>query len=243
MLDCVYVLGHGAAKLCPAGTGLGMDTIKPKRSLTEETYEILVDAICNGELTPGERLTQEEIAARLNVSRQPVNSAFSILKTHGLVVDTGRRGVTVAALDPALFGAIFEYRCVIEPFAARLACERTGQKAREEADEILQDGETAVVTGNIRALVNADMRFHQAIYRWSGNEVIQTSMQVNWHHIRRTMTDVLRHPRSQRDSWTDHGIVADAICAGDGGRASEAMENHISKAYQTLSADLRKAAQ
>lgn len=211
-----------------------MDTIKPKRSLTEETYDILVDAICNGELPPGERLTQDEIATRLNVSRQPVNSAISILKTHGLVVETGRRGVTVAALDPTLFGAIYEYRRVVEPFAARLASERSGSGARDEADEILQAGETAVVTGNIRALVNADMRFHQAIYRWSENEVIRSSMQVNWHHIRRTMADVLRNPTSQRDSWTDHAAIADAICARNADAAADAMERHITRAYEKL---------
>lgn len=218
-----------------------METIKPKKTLTEETYDILVDAICTGELPPGERLTQDEIAAKLNVSRQPVNSAISILKTNGLVQDTGRRGVTVAPLDPALFGAIYEYRRVVEPFAVRLASERTGAAARVEVDEILEAGEIAVVSGNVRALVEADMRFHQAIYRWSGNDVIQSSMQVNWHHIRRTMADVLRNPESQRESWRDHAEIADALCAGDGARAGEVMESHIAKAYEKLVVSLRAA--
>lgn len=211
-----------------------MDQIKPKRSLTEETYDILVDAICSGELRPGERLAQDEIAAQLNVSRQPVNSAISILKSHGLVVDTGRRGVTVAALDATLFKSIYEVRGVIEPFAVKLASARTGAVARAEADELLEAGELAVKRGNLRALIDTDMWFHQAIYVWSGNEVLLSSMQVNWHHIRRTMADVLRDPASPRASWDDHAAMVEAICAGEGDRAAEIMEGHISRAYEKI---------
>ena len=79
-----------------------MDTIGPKKSLVDQTYEILLDAICTGELVPGERLTQDQIAARLNVSRQPVNSAISILKANHFVEDTGRRGVVAWVERPGV---------------------------------------------------------------------------------------------------------------------------------------------
>jgi DNA-binding GntR family transcriptional regulator len=92
--------------------------------LTQETYEILLDAICTREFLPGERLNQDEIAARLKVSRQPVNSAIAILKSDKLVEETGRRGVVVSALDPELLTSIHEYRLTIEPFAAGLAAAR-----------------------------------------------------------------------------------------------------------------------
>ena len=80
-----------------------MEAVKPKKTLVEETYDILVDAICTGEFRPGERLNQDEIAAKLNVSRQPVNSAISILKANGLVEDTGRRSVVVTRFDHGPF--------------------------------------------------------------------------------------------------------------------------------------------
>ena len=55
------------------------------------------DAIAEGVLAPGERLTQEQVAARLNVSRQPVSHALQLLKRQGLAVERGRRGLSVAA--------------------------------------------------------------------------------------------------------------------------------------------------
>ena len=70
-----------------------MEALKPKKTLVEEAYDTLVNAICSGEIRPGERLNQDEIAEQLGVSRQPVNSAISILKSNGLVEDTGRRSV------------------------------------------------------------------------------------------------------------------------------------------------------
>ena len=64
---------------------------------------------------PGDRLNQDDIAARLNVSRQPVNSAISILKANGFVRDTGKRGSVVTELEPAQLHDVYEFRTAIEP--------------------------------------------------------------------------------------------------------------------------------
>ena len=76
-----------------------MDEIALPKSLTEQTYDILLNAICAGEFDSGERLNQDDIAGRLKVSRQPVNSAISILKANGFVEGTGKRGVVVAQIS------------------------------------------------------------------------------------------------------------------------------------------------
>jgi len=65
------------------------------------------------------------------------------------------------------------------------------------------------------------------IYRWSGNHVIENSMQVNWHHIRRSMAEVLRHPEAARPSWDAHERIVDALLAGNAETASSEMDTHI----------------
>src|SRR5262245_48888204 len=67
--------------------------------LTEQVYQRLLHAICDGELAAGARLTQEELAAVLGVSRQPVLQALRLLKKDGFVIDAGRRGLQVAPLE------------------------------------------------------------------------------------------------------------------------------------------------
>ena len=211
-----------------------MKTIQPRKSLTEETYTRLLDAICYGELAPGHRINQDEIAEYLNVSRQPVNSAISLLKADKLVVDTGRRGVVVSKLDGSLFKSIYEFRRVIEPFAVRLASERNNHLSRQDAEKVLAAGEAAIASGSIRSLVETDMAFHKLIYEWSQNAAIIASMQVNWHHIRRAMVEVLQKPTSRADSWRDHVQIVHAVFDGDAQRSSELMENHIIRAYDEI---------
>ena len=65
-------------------------------NLTEQVYQRLLYAICVGEFAPDTRLTQEDLAATLGVSRQPVMQALRLLKKEGFVSDAGRRGLQVA---------------------------------------------------------------------------------------------------------------------------------------------------
>lgn len=207
-----------------------MQMIEPKKTLVEQTYDILLDAICSGELAPGDRLNQDDIATRLRVSRQPVNSAISILKANNFVQDTGRRGVVVSALDVDHFRSIYEYRSVIEPFALRLASTRIGDTAKQQAEKILRMGHSALQSGDARTLLQSDVAFHEMIYGWSGNKVIETSMRLNWHHMRRSMAEVLRNPELAVSSWEDHQIIVAAFFEGDIKAAEEAMQSHITRA-------------
>jgi DNA-binding GntR family transcriptional regulator len=215
-----------------------MHSIKPKKTLVEQTYEILLEAICSGELPPGERLTQDDIAARLNVSRQPVNSAISILKANHFVEDTGRRGVVVSAIDPDQFQSIYEFRAVVEPLAVRLAGERMPDDAKPDAEAILRRGQEALNTGSTKQLLQADVDFHEMIYRWSCNHSIASSMRVNWQHMRRSMAEVLRDPSSAVSSWQDHQAIIEKLFSGATDLAAAEMTEHIVRAQKKMMAKL-----
>lgn len=73
-----------------------LESLAPPKSLVDQVYEVILDALCDGTFKPGERLTQESIAARLNVSRQPVTHALAVLKAQGFLAQ-GRQGLTVTA--------------------------------------------------------------------------------------------------------------------------------------------------
>ncbi|WP_417524072.1 GntR family transcriptional regulator [Marinovum sp.] len=208
-----------------------VETIKPKKSLVEETYDILLDAICSGEFSPGDRLNQDDIAARLQVSRQPVNSAIAILKAERLLEDTGRRSVIVAPLDPELMRAITEYRLLVEPFAASAAVARRPDKAAALAQKVLTRGREAVARGDIPKLLRADRAFHEMLYLWAGNQVIQNSMRQTWNHIQRAMVEILRDPGKAVAIWDEHDGIIGAILADDRTGAAERMTAHIQNAY------------
>ena len=102
-------------------------SIESTPDLTEQVYARLLNAICDGELPPGSRLTQEECAASFNVSRQPVLQALRLLKQDGLVVDAGRRGLMVTPLDATVVAQIYEVRTALDALAARLAAQRSAK--------------------------------------------------------------------------------------------------------------------
>lgn len=209
-----------------------MKQIAPIRTLTEQTYDALLEAICSGELAAGDRLNQDDIAARLRVSRQPVNSAITMLKANRFANDNGRRGVLVAPVDDVLLRSIFEYRQVIEPFAVRLAGRCLPDDARVQADAVLGRGLEAARGGCLGGLIHADAEFHEMVYRWSGNTVIQSSMALNWPHIRRSIGTMLREPGAALAMWDDHALIADALISGEADAAGQVMEAHIARAHR-----------
>jgi len=95
--------------------------LQPAPDLVDQVYRALLDAISSGSLAPGDRLTQEDIAERLAVSRQPVLQALRLLKRDGLVQDAPGRGLLVTPLDPAWIAQIYEVRGALDALAARLA--------------------------------------------------------------------------------------------------------------------------
>ncbi len=204
--------------------------IAPVPDLVDQVYRGLLNAICNGTLAPGERLAQEDIAQRMDVSRQPVLQALRLLKKDGLVQDAQGRGVQVTPLDPAWTRKVYEVRGALDALAARLAAQR---RFRVPA-QLIQDGRHAVHSGDVQAMIDADVAFHSAIYVASGNELIVQSAERHWMHLRRAMGAVLRSQAHHDKLWDEHESIAMAIAGGNASQASQSSEDHTARASKAL---------
>ncbi len=211
-----------------------MEAIQPTKSLSDRAYEALVDAICTGELRPGERLTQDEIAERLNVSRQPVNSAIAMLKAQRFVIETGRRGVEVAPVDSNLFTWIYQIRSALEPLAVELATPRMTAKDIERGRELIAVGNALMQAGDARGVLKADIDFHIHIHELSGNRLMLDMIRLNWQHLQRSMGEVLRFPGMTLQVWREHRAIFDAMAAGDASGAADLMRDHITGAPKRI---------
>lgn len=205
-------------------------SLTPSATLLEQTYRAILNAICDGTLAAGERLTQEGIAERLSVSRQPVSQALGLLKSQGFVKETGRRGLVVAHLDPMFFKAIYELRSAIEPMAARLAAVKMTEKSKQDGRLIIREGYRALRTGELQALVQADARFHTYIYELSGNPLVSEVMGLYWNHLRRAMGEVLQSKGEGKIVWRQHEEIFDALAARDAEQAGRMVQVHLESA-------------
>jgi len=96
-------------------------------ALIDRAYERLVAAIASGTLAAGRRIRQEELAAMLGVSRQPISHALQLLKRQGLVEEAGKRGLIVCGIDAARIRELYQVRTALDALAARLAAARIAE--------------------------------------------------------------------------------------------------------------------
>lgn len=202
--------------------------------LVDQVYRSLLDAISEGSLAPGARITQEDIAEQLAVSRQPVLQALRLLKKDGFVLDAPGRGVRVAPLDVAWIGNVYQVRSALDALAVRLAASQRYQIDRK----LIEQGRKASLGKNIKAMIDADMAFHNAIYAASRNPLIEQSARVHWRHLRRVMGAVLQSSRQREAVWDEHEAISAAIASGNVERAAKLIDHHSEQASSHLTAHL-----
>jgi DNA-binding GntR family transcriptional regulator len=170
--------------------------VEPQRVLIDRVYERLVEAIADGTLAPGRRIRQEELGRMLGVSRQPISHAFRLLKQQKLVEENGRRGLVVCAIDPVGIRELYQVRTALDALAARLAAERVAARTidtaqRRAAQRALAAGLALAPDAPVLAFIQADVAFHTALYRLSGNRAIEDTVAAQWPHLKRSMGAVL----------------------------------------------------
>lgn len=211
-----------------------LQEIRIAPDLTDQVYHRLLDAICSGELAPGERLHQEELATRLNVSRQPVLQALRLLRRDGVAVEVGRRGLAVAPLVPALITQVYAVRGALDALAAREAA-RAGARLDPA---VIERGRRALAGDRVAAMLDADVEFHNLIYAAAANPLIAESVGRHWHHIRRAVGAVLQAADLRGHVWDEHQAILDAINAGDAARAERLARSHCEENGRLLAARL-----
>lgn len=209
-----------------------MRRLAVKTDLTMQAHDAIKQAILSSELPPGAALAQEELAASLGVSRQPVSHALLLLRREGLVVDRGRKGQMVARIDAARLLAHYQVRGALDRLAARLAAARTADLVTlpQRLDGLLANGNAAVAKGQIDRLVETDVAFHTAVYELSQNSEIAATAESAWPHMVRSMRVVLTDSAYRKRAWTEHEAIAAAIVAGDVDRAGTLAVNHAEAA-------------
>ncbi|MEI8326791.1 MAG: GntR family transcriptional regulator [Betaproteobacteria bacterium] len=203
-------------------------------SLYEQVYASILDAICGGDLRPGDRINQDELAAHLNVSRQPVTQALTVLRTQGFVQDAGRRGLVVAPLRRSFFGALYQLRESLDPMAARLAARNNAKLLRADGLALLERGRAALQTGSVADLTSADMAFHMWIYEAAENPLLTEMLRMYWHHMRRAMIVVVGQSDGRNLVWRQHEQIVEAILNGKEKLAETLSTKHIQAAARRV---------
>jgi len=204
-----------------------MRSLQPQKTLMDQVYETILDAICDGTLKPGDRVAQDDVASRLKVSRQPVTHALAVLKSQGFLESAGGQRLTVSTIDPATFEAIYQLRSAIEPLAVRLASPRLDPSAFRRGCAIIDRGRKMLLAGDHAGVAKADVDFHIFIHRLSGNALIEETIRLHWWHLRRALAHFTLHVGMSDIVWDEHQHILDGMMHGDVDAAAETMRRHL----------------
>jgi DNA-binding GntR family transcriptional regulator len=225
---------------------LSLSALQLSPDLIARVRDTLLAAVIDGTLAPGERLTQESVAEKLGVSRQPVSHALQLLKSRGLLTEAGKRGLVVAPVDAKRIRDLYQVREALEALAARLAAGRVGDGLVASADikdarRALNEGCALGPSARVSELVNADVAFHSVVHRLSGNPAIGETIGEAWPHFMRSMSLVLSVSQTRERVWREHRQILGAILAGKPADAETLARQHTNRAGEETARRLESA--
>jgi DNA-binding GntR family transcriptional regulator len=209
------------------------------RGLTsaERALATLRDLIMGGELAPGARLGEVELAERLGVSRTPVREALSRLAAEGLVEIAPNRGARVATWTVAELEGVFDLRSVLEPQLTAHAVPNATAADVDELDDLARRMHEVGTPGprqDLDALVPLNRAFHDRLVALAAHPTLATALAAAIHPpiVRRNF--LTYDEASLRRSLAHHGEIVAALRAGDPEWARAVMTSHIANARAVM---------
>ncbi len=196
--------------------------------------------IVTGQLKPGHKLVEKELAAACNVSRTPLREALARLVSEGLAVSVPYRGIFVRRISLRHVREIYELRIGIEGLAAMLAAERSRKADLNRLEKLLiaMDAERAGDDADELKLLNE--KFHRGIAEASGNSLLVERMDDLWSWVSLARTSSWSATGRGETSRDEHHAIYRAIVDREPVRARALAETHVRLAWETVEPFLRK---
>ena len=132
--------------------------------LRDVVFNTLRQAILKGELAPGERLMEIQLAEKLGVSRTPIREAIRKLELEGLVLMIPRKGAEVAKISEKSLRDVLEVRRSLEELAIELACQRMSEEDMDELERVQGNFRNAIARGEAMTIAETDEQYHCLLY-------------------------------------------------------------------------------
>ena len=208
--------------------------------LRDVVFNTLRDAILKGELEPGERLMEIQLAERLGVSRTPIREAIRKLELEGLVLMIPRKGAEVAKISEKSLRDVLEVRRSLEELAAELACQRMDAEALKDLEDAQKAFIQAVESGETMTMAEADEHFHDVIYMGTGNTRLVQILNNLREQMYRYRLEYIKDAEKRQILLVEHESILRAIRSRHVAEAKEAVRAHIDNQEITVSKNIKE---
>lgn len=215
----------------------------PVMRVADVGLDALRRAILDGELPPGKRLIEEELAAQMGISRTPLRRALVVLEAEGLVEAQPRHGVRVRAYTADEIEDLYRLRAVLEGEAARRAAEAITPQAVDRLEASCLRLESMPASVELRDAIEENLIFHNIILDLAGSGRLL-------HMVRNVIAlpvmyqqNIWSAPGQLDRSRSEHRKLLAALTARQRARSEQIMRAHIITAKDIVLAQLTEAAE
>lgn len=216
--------GAGAAPAAPARPG----------TMQEHALAWLRQAIVAGDLAPGQRIGQEEIAARIGTSLVPVREALQVLAGEGQVTYRPRRGYVVTELRWADLEEIYGLRALLEDRAVRAALPKIDAAGLAAMRAAAADCAAAAESGDVAAELAANRRFHFHLFDPADQPHTLRLIRLLWDSTEAYRALYYNDAAERRAADAAHRRILRAVKGGDPDRLAAELDAHRERALATL---------
>lgn len=203
---------------------LNMNAYLPLRDVV---FNTLREAILRGDLQPGERLMELQLAAKLGVSRTPIREAIRMLEQEGLAVTVPRKGAEVAKMTLKGMEDVLEIRGALDELASQLACERITEEQLVRLDARKQDFIESLKSGDVKLIAEADVNFHDVIYEATGNPKLVSLLNNLREQIYRYRVEYIKKVENHPILIKEHEAIYQSLLNRNQEEAQLAIREHV----------------
>lgn len=201
---------------------------------SERVYRRLREMILDGELPPQTRLVEIQLAEQFEVSRTPVREALKRLAAEQLVLSDAVRGLIVHAPEPHEIEDVYRVRDALDALAVRLAAVRITPDEVQHLRLVLDSMAAAIAEQRTDLVVNANIAFHDVIYRAAGSSTLWRLARELSDFVRRFSSGAFSSPERSSAVLREHEAILDALERHDQDAAAAASSQHLRTASDYL---------
>jgi DNA-binding GntR family transcriptional regulator len=208
--------------------------------LRDVVFNTLRQAILRGELKPGERLMEIQLANKLGVSRTPIREAIRKLELEGLVLMIPRKGAEVADISEQSLRDVLEVRRALEELAGSLACDRIKPEQIEEMKQAEEAFRESLKSGDVTEIAEADEKFHYIIYLATGNQKLILMLNNLREQMYRYRVECLKRKELHERLISEHQQMIELIEAKKKEETAQIIRAHIDIQEAAVADTIRK---
>lgn len=207
---------------------------KGSNSLSMSVFKKLESSILDGEIKPGENLTEVKLSSVLGVSRTPVREALRMLEQKKLVQITPNKGAIVLGINEKDLDDIYTIRMHIEGLGSRWAAKNITEEQIRTLKEIVELQEFYMMKNSLEQINELDAQFHEKIYEYSDSRTLQNTLSDLHHMIQRYRKISFNSKGRTEKAIKEHRQILEAIMSHDEEAAERLTIDHISNAKENL---------